>query len=87
MVKMVYFYVMCILTQFQKLGKGKIPKDKHTMKKEMIHLSIKTRAKLLDNISKVSHSVTISKAQYDMTKKEFVIEIQDNCSIKTTIEE
>lgn len=51
MVKMVYFYVMCILTQFQKLGKGKIPKDKHTMKKEMIHLSIKTRAKLIDNIS------------------------------------
>lgn len=42
------FYAMCILTQFQKLGKGKIPKDKHTKKKGMIHFDIKTREKLLD---------------------------------------
>ena len=75
---MVCFYVMYILTQFQKLGKGKIPKDKHTKKKKMIHLDIKARAKLLNNISKVSHSVTILKAQCVMTKKEFVLETQDD---------
>lgn len=45
------FFMLCIFAGISKLGKGKIPKDKHKKKKNLIHLNIKARAKLLSSIN------------------------------------